>query len=103
MSPDQAQRFGNDLACLAANIAEIAEEIKALYDFDHDEPEAQQEPEPPKAKEITLEDVRAVLMTKTQAGFREQVQAAIQKRAAKLSLIDPADYPALLAEAEEWR
>jgi hypothetical protein len=42
-------------------------------------------------------------MTKTQAGFREQVQAAIQKRAAKLSLIDPADYPALLAEAEEWR
>jgi hypothetical protein len=33
MSPDKAQQLGNDLACLAASIAEIAEELKAMYDF----------------------------------------------------------------------
>ena len=37
MSPDKAQQLGNDLACLAANIAEIAEELKAMYDFDLDD------------------------------------------------------------------
>ena len=35
MSPDKAQQLGNDLACLAASIVEIAEELKAMYDFDH--------------------------------------------------------------------
>ena len=44
MSPDKAQQLGNDLSCLAASIAEIAEELKAMYDFDY---ENAPDPEPP--------------------------------------------------------
>ncbi len=99
MSPDKARQIGNDLACLAASLAEIAEEIKSMYDFDHDEPE----PAPPEPKAMTLEEVRAVLIEKTQAGFREQVQAAIRKHADKLSAIDPAEYPSLIADVEGLR
>ena len=36
MSPDKAQQIGNDLACIARTLAELAEEIKSEYDFDHD-------------------------------------------------------------------
>ena len=46
MAPDKAQQLGNDLACLAASISEIAEEIKAMYDFDHDADDGHDEPEP---------------------------------------------------------
>ena len=45
MTPDKAQQLGNDLACLAASISEIAEEIKAMHDFDHDA--GYDEPKPP--------------------------------------------------------
>ena len=98
MSPDKAQQIGNDLACLAASIAEIAEEIKALYDSDQSAPVSQAEtPEP---KELTLEDVRRVLITKADEGFREQVQALIHKRGVeRLSKIAPVDYAALVMEA----
>lgn len=99
MSPDKARQIGNDLARLAASLAEIAEEVKTMYDFNHDEPE----PAPPEPKALTLEEVRAVLIEKTQAGFREQVQAAIRKHADKLSAIDPAEYPSLIADVEGLR
>ena len=107
MSPDKARQIGNDLACLAASIAEIAEEIKALYDFDHDTPEEESGPgtraAPPKQKpkDLTLEDVRKILAEKSSAGFREQVQALIKSRGVeRLSQIDPAEYSALMLEAE---
>jgi len=52
-------------------------------------------------KPITLEAVRAVLAEKSRAGHTAEVRALLEKhRAAKLSEIDPAEYPALLAEAE---
>ena len=108
MSPDKARKIGNDLACLAASIAEIAEEIKAMFDFDqHDETES-----PPSAAEVrtvigdkekqpTLEQVRAVLAEKSRNGYTAKVRALLEKHgAAKLSEIDPAEYAALLAEAE---
>lgn len=61
-------------------------------------PSAQSEPEP---KSITLEDVRAVLGDKSTQGYTAEVQALIYKRGAeKLSQVDPAEYAALLAEAE---
>ncbi|HUM41972.1 MAG TPA: hypothetical protein PKI14_03375 [Fervidobacterium sp.] len=50
MTPDKVQQLGNDLACLVMSISEIAEGIKAMYDFDHDaddrcdEPETQENP-----------------------------------------------------------
>ena len=59
---------------------------------------AKQEPE---EKPLTLEEVRAVLAEKSRSGHTEGVRALLNKHGAdKLSEIDPAEYPALLAEAE---
>lgn len=61
-------------------------------------PAAKQEPE---EKPLTLEEVRAVLAEKSRSGHTEEVRALLNKHGAdKLSEIDPAEYPALLAEAE---
>lgn len=55
----------------------------------------------PDAKPLTLEQVRAVLAEKSRAGHTAGVKALLIKHGAdKLSDIDPAEYPALLAEAE---
>lgn len=59
---------------------------------------AKQEPE---EKPLTLEEVRAVLAEKSRSGYTEEVRELLNKHGAdKLSEIDPAEYPALLAEAE---
>lgn len=55
------------------------------------------EPKP----EITLEQVRALLSKKSIAGYTAQVKELLRKYGAdKLSGIDPAQYPALMADAE---
>ena len=60
--------------------------------------EAKQETE---EKPLTLEEVRAVLAEKSRSGHTEEVRELLNKHGAnKLSEIDPAEYPALLAEAE---
>ena len=52
-------------------------------------------------KPLTLEEVRAVLAEKSRAGHTAEVKELLNKHGAdKLSEIDPAEYPALLAEAE---
>ena len=52
-------------------------------------------------KTLTLEEVRAVLAEKSRAGHTAEVKELLNKHGAdKLSEIDPAEYPALLAEAE---
>lgn len=52
-------------------------------------------------KKVTLEDVRAVLGQKSQAGMIAEVRELIRKYGGtRLSDIDPAQYKALLAEAE---
>ena len=59
---------------------------------------AKQEPE---EKPLTLEEVRAVLAEKSRSGHTDEVRELLAKHGAdKLSEIDPAEYPALLAEAE---
>ncbi len=59
---------------------------------------AKQEPE---EKVLTLEEVRAVLAEKSRSGHTEEVRELLAKHGAdKLSEIDPAEYVALLAEAE---
>ena len=63
------------------------------------------EPEPegaPAEPVMTLEAVRAVLADKSRAGFTAQIRSLLQKYGAdKLSGVDPANYKALLADAEE--
>ncbi|MCB6993218.1 rRNA biogenesis protein rrp5 [bacterium 210820-DFI.6.37] len=52
-------------------------------------------------KPLTLEEVRAVLAEKSRSGHTEEVRKLLAKHGAdKLSEIDPAEYAALLAEAE---
>ena len=53
----------------------------------------------PEQKPITLEQVRAVLAEKSRSGHTADVRALLEAHgAAKLSEIDPKEYPALLAE-----
>ena len=107
MALNKARQLGNDLACLAASISEIAEKIKTMQGFDHaagyNEPEPQEDapkPDPPKPKAPTLEEVRGVLADKASDGHREAVQALLQKHGAKrLSDIDSSAFGALIAEA----
>ena len=55
----------------------------------------------PVEKPVTLEAVRAVLAEKSRVGYTAEVRALLEKHgAAKLSEIDSAEYPTLLAEAE---
>ena len=57
--------------------------------------------EKPEPKPLTLEQVRAALAEKSRAGHTAEVKTLLIKHGAdKLSDIDPAEYPALLAEAE---
>lgn len=61
-------------------------------------PAAKQEPE---EKPLTLEEVRAVLAEKSRAGHTAEVRELLNRHGAdKLSEIDPAEYAALLADAE---
>lgn len=54
----------------------------------------------PKEKTLTLEEVRAVLADKSRNGHTAEVRALLEKHGAtRLSQIDPAQYPAVLAEA----
>lgn len=58
-------------------------------------------PPAPEEKTLTLEEVRMVLAEKSRAGLTAEVRALLVKHGAeKLSDIDPARYPALLADAE---
>ena len=107
MTPDKMQQLGDDLARLAASIAEIAGELKSIGHFDNGigeesvEPESQVEaPDREKPKQPTLEEVRGILADRASNGHREAVQALIQKRGAKkLSDIDAAAYQSLIEEA----
>ena len=64
--------------------------------------EAPEAPTPVKEPPLTLEAVRAVLANKSRAGHTTQIRSLLQKYGAdKLSGVDPANYKALLADAEE--
>lgn len=57
--------------------------------------------EMPKKKEITLEEVRAKLAEKSQAGLTGEVRELIQKYGgSKLSEVDPMYYAEMLKDAE---
>ena len=83
----------------------ISESLAALFSGKEDAQTADQlkaEVSAPAEKPITLEAVRAVLAEKSRAGHTTEVRALLEKHgAAKLSEIDPSEYPALLAEAEK--
>lgn len=103
MSPDKAQQLGNDLARLATSIAEIAEELKAMHNLDHDKaPNPVSPAEQPNTP--ALAEVRAFLADKSRDGHTEAIRAIILRHGSdKLSEVDPGKYATILAEARELK
>ena len=88
-----------DLRSAAATINEVANALAEMFSTaSADEaPDAAVPAEP----QLTLEQVRAVLADKSRMGFTAEIRSLLQKYgAAKLSGIDPANYKALVADAE---
>ncbi len=90
------------------NLRSLAESIQAVAEAMAGNEPSQSAPQDPMAAEaklvakaFSLEQVRAVLADKSQAGFTAEVRMLLEKHGApKLSQIDPANYAALLADAE---
>ena len=87
-----------DLRSAATTINEVANTLAKMFSTTADEaPDAATPAEP----QLTLEQVRAVLADKSRMGFTAEIRALLQKYGApKLSGIDPANYKALVADAE---
>ena len=78
------------------------EEEKSTQKFEHSESNSANKET--KTKKIKLEDVRAVLAEKSQAGMVSGVREIIKKYgASKLSEIDPKNYADVIKDAEELK
>lgn len=88
-----------DLRSAAATINEVADTLAEMFrTVSADEAHDAAAPTEPA---LTLEQVRAVLADKSRMGFTAEIRALLRKYgSAKLSGIDPANYKALLADAE---
>ncbi|MCD7724533.1 MAG: DNA ligase [Clostridiales bacterium] len=93
-----------ELRTAAAAISDIADWLTAQFGGTDDKPTVEKtavEPQRPSKPKLTLEQVRATLAEKSRAGHAAEIRALLQKYgAAKLSQIDPANYEALLRDAE---
>lgn len=81
------------------DLRSLADSVQAVADaMLQNEPKT---PAPAPKKELTLEEVRAVLGEKSRAGFTAEIQALLKKYGApKLSGIDPKHYEVLLKDVE---
>ena len=91
-----------ELRTAAASINAAADWLYQQFSGDDNEAQATEAPTKKEPKpELKLEDVRAVLAEKSRAGHTVEVRALLKKYgAAKLSEIDPANYEALMKDAE---
>jgi len=112
---DEVKSCGNTLLCVASELREL---ISSKDPDDEEKPKATRKrktkTEEPKTdtatveevpqktpKPVTLDEVRAALAEKSRAGYTADVKALIAKYGAdKLSDVDPANYTALLKDAE---
>lgn len=88
-----------------ADRIQAAVEAMEAFEFDQYAPqELLAAEEKSMADIVSLEQVRAVLAEKSQAGFTAEVRGLLEKYGApRLSQIDPANFAALLADAEALR
>lgn len=87
----------DELRDTASSINRIADELTDLFSYSNRAPEVASTPE----KALSLEEVRAILAEKSRDGFTAQIRDLLQKYgASKLSEIDPANFKALVADAE---
>lgn len=100
----------DELADCGKTLTATAEKLRGVFSSGGDDqtestatpaptPEKPAQEAPPKA--ITLEEVRAALAEKSRSGKTVAVKELLTKHGAnRLSDVDPAEYAALLAEAE---
>ena len=87
----------NALRDVASSINSIADDLTDMFSYSSKTPEIA----PATEKAMSLEEVRAILEDKSRDGFTAQIRDLLQKYgASKLSEIDPANYKALVADAE---
>lgn len=90
-----------DLNSLADSLKAVAEVLANNEPAERPIAEQSQPENQPEKKQVTLEEVRAVLAEKSHDGFTAEVRALLQKYgASKLSEIDPTKYSSLLSDAE---
>jgi hypothetical protein len=88
---------------VASDLRKLADSVQAAAGGIPGNESDQLTPQPEK-KAVTLEQVRAVLADKSHDGFTDDVRVLLEKHGAKkLSEIDPANYAALLADAEKLK
>ena len=104
---EDVRSLGDSLQALADAMAsgEPKEEPKKKTRTKAEPKPKAQEPAPaeaePEKKPLTLEEVRMVLAEKSRAGYTAEVKSLITQHGAdRLSDVDPAEYEALLSEAE---
>lgn len=86
---------------LAEGYEKLAAGYRALAKDQKDEKVEMAVPAEPEKKEISIEEVRAVLAAKTQAGKRREVKELLLKYdSGKLSGVKPENYAALMTDAE---
>lgn len=86
---------------LAEGYEKLAAGYRALAKDQKDEKVEMAVPAEPEKKKISIEEVRAVLAAKTQAGKRREVKELLLKYdSGKLSGVKPENYAALMADAE---
>lgn len=82
-----------ELRDTAASIKGLADSLEEMFSSNA----PAEKPQPT----ITLPEVRAILAEKSRAGYTAQVKELLRQHGAdKLSAIDPAEYAALVKEAE---
>ena len=81
--------IADEIRSCGQNLLDIAESLAELFGGKQAE------------LEITLEEVRAVLAQKSADGFTDKIRELLKKHGAdKLSAVDPANYAALMVDAE---
>ena len=91
-----------ELRSAAASINAAADWLYQQFSGDDNEAQATEAPTKKEPKpELKLEEVRAILAEKSRAGHTAEVRTLLQKYGAeKLSAVDPANYEALMKDAE---
>ncbi len=104
MNKKHLEDLAEKLKGLSDSIQKLSESIDGSDPEEPEKVEKKTEDKPKVAKsekQVSLEEVRAVLAEKSHAGFTDEVRELLEKYGAeKLSLVDPANYAALLKDAE---
>ena len=103
---DDLTEVGHRLVACGEDLIRVTSRVKDCFTDDSAEVQPQEsvEAQEPAPKAYTKEEVRAMLASLSQSGFRAEAKALVKKYSNGGSLTDiaPADYPELVKEAEQY-